>query len=291
MRTTLLVLIASLALPLAACGTADTKADAPDRSQPPPGTTAPAADQLYEANATVLEDGSHGPMLCLAGILESLPPQCGNVPIANWDWGKVQDEESVGGTTWGSYHVVGSYDGETFAVTDIAPYENGSSRAESEADFSSPCAEPKGGSSGVDGATQDDTIAALDYARAQRDYVTSWVTHLDPEAMEFSPVILNVVFTGDPQRHEAEIRKVWSGRLCVVERELPTASELSRIRKEVESNLDELGLEMLWSDGPGLEPVIEIGVVVDLHGRAQATLERRYGAGVVRIVPALEPIS
>jgi hypothetical protein len=46
-------------------------------------------------------------------------------------------------------------------------------------------------------------------------------------------VIVNAVFTGDAELHEAEIRKVWDGPLCVVARDVPTARELARIRKEV----------------------------------------------------------
>lgn len=53
----------------------------------------------------------------------------------------------------------------------------------------------------------------------------------------FGPVIVNAVFTGDRERHEAEIRSVWGGPLCVVEREVPTADELARIRKEAEAGL------------------------------------------------------
>jgi hypothetical protein len=48
---------------------------------------------------------------------------------------------------------------------------------------------------------------------------------------------------------------------------------------------------MLWSSGPGVEPVVEVGVVVDAEGRAQAALDDRYGGGVVRLVPALTPVS
>ena len=45
----------------------------------------------------------------------------------------------------------------------------------------------------------------------------SWVTHiasdnLDGAVDEFDPVIFNAVFTGDLERHEAEIRKRWPGR-------------------------------------------------------------------------------
>jgi hypothetical protein len=285
MRKLLLLVLASLSLLLSACG-ASTPPDAPAPAVPKPK---PDPDQLYEANGMVLEDRTHGPMLCLGAVLESLPPQCGDVPIAGWDWQAVQGEETVGGTTWGSYHVVGKYDGETFTVTDVEPSENG--LAETDPDFTSPCPEPPDGWPGLDQATQNDDTAAHAYARSQPDYVTSWVTHLQPEKLEFGPVIVNVVFTGDAERHEEEIRKVWGGPLCVIERDVPSARELARIRKEVEAGLDELGLRMLWSDTSGVEPVIEIGVVVDVNGAAQSELDARYGPGVVRIVPALKPLS
>jgi hypothetical protein len=87
------------------------------------------------------------------------------------------------------------------------------------------------------------------------------------------------------------MRKVWGGPLCVVERDVPTADELARIRKEAEASVDELGLQMLWSEGPDVEPVIEIGVVVDVGGNGQAALDDRYGIGVVRLTPSLKPAS
>jgi hypothetical protein len=49
---------------------------------------------------------------------------------------------------------------------------------------------------------------------------------------------------------------------------------------------------MLWSQGPGVpgvEPVIEIGVVVDVDGQGQAALDAQFGAGVVRLISALRP--
>jgi hypothetical protein len=274
---------------VAACGAGDPPSSAAD--EPAPTISGPDPNQLYEVNTTVLEDRTHGPMLCLSGILESLPPQCGNVPIANWDWPAVPGEERLSGTIWGNYHVVGSYDGTTFTLTDVGPYEDDLSTSPTDPDLSSPCPEPPGGWSGLEQATQEDARPAADHARSQPDYVTSWVTHLEPEEAEFGPVIVNAVFTGDRERHEAEMRKVWSGPLCVIERDVPTADELARIRKEAEASLDELGLQMLWSDGPGVEPVIEIGVVVDVARKGQAALDARYGAEVVRLIPALTPAS
>jgi hypothetical protein len=293
MRRIVLVVVGPLALFLAACGAGGPGADGPSGAAdgPPPAVSEPNPGQLYEVNAMVLEDGTHGPMLCLGGVLESLPPQCGDVPIASWDWQAVEGEETAGGATWGTYHVVGRYEGETFAVTDVGAYEEDRSDFGTDPDFTSPCHEPARGWTGLDQATQEEARPAHAYARSQADYVTSWVTHLDPAAMEFGPVIVNAVFTGERQRHESEIRKVWDGPLCVVERDVPTARELARIRKEAEAGLDELGLRMLWSAGPAVEPVIEIGVVVDIEGKGQSALDARFGPGVVRLLPALKLIS
>jgi hypothetical protein len=281
---------ALVALLATACGAQEPGAT--QAGEQPPTVPAAEPDRLVEGDGLVLDD-ARGPRLCLGGVAESLPPQCAGIPLAGWDWRAVDGDETVGGTTWGSYHVVGAYDGETFAVVDVGPYDPDPSAFGSDPDFSSPCPEPAGGWVVPDPAhnTQNDDAAAAAYARAQPDYVASWVTHLDSGEVELSPVIVNVVFAGDAERHEAEIREVWKGLLCVVERDVPTARELSRIRKEVEAGLGDLGLEMLWSSGPGVEPVVEVGVVVDAEGRAQAALDDRYGAGVVRLVPALTPVS
>ena len=240
----------------------------------------------------MLDDRKKGPMLCLGGMLMSLPPQCGDVPIANWDWAAVEGAESSAGTTWGAYHVVGSYDGDTFTVTEVGPSED-MAPAEAPSDFSSPCPEPEGGwplprEPGL--ATQEQAHVASAYATSQPDYVASWVTQLEPDLAEFGPVVFNAVFTGVVAHHEEELRKVWEGPLCVVGRDVPTAKELARIRKEVEAGLGELGLRMLWSQGPAVEPTVEIGVVADPDGAAQAALDERYGPGVVILRPALRPV-
>jgi hypothetical protein len=277
------------ALFLAACGAGDPPSSAPE--EPVPAVSGPDPNQLFEVNTTVLEDRTHGPMLCLGGVLESLPPQCGNVPVANWDWQAVSGEERLSGTTWGNYHVVGSYDGKSLTPTDVGPYADDPAASPTDPGFSSPCHEPAAGWGALEQATQEDARPAAAYARSQPNYVTSWVTHLEPAQAEYGPVILNAVFTGDRERHEAEMRKVWGGPLCVIARDVPTADELARIRKEAEASLDDLGLSMLWSAGPSVEPIIEIGVVVDVEGKGQAAFDARYGAGVVRLIPALKPAS
>ena len=296
MRSLVPIIVPPLALLLGACGagTPGASGTGSPHAQPAPAASEPHRDQLYEANGVVCDDGTRGPLLWLGATLTSFGPQpCGGIPLVNWDWRAVQDEKTAGGTVSGSYHVVGRYDGKTLTVTDVGPYEDDASVFGTDPDTTSACDEPERGWAVPDPAhnTQNDVGAAAAYARSQPDYSTSWITQLEPARFEFSPVVFNAVFTGDAERHEAEIRKVWNGPLCVVARDVPTARELGRIRKEVEAGLNDLGLQMLWSGGPGVDPVIEVGVVADLGGKAQAALDARYGPGVVRLVPALKPVS
>jgi hypothetical protein len=296
MRRFVPIIVAPLALLVSACGADRPNAGGSNTAgdEPSPVVSQPDHTQLYEANGMVCEDGTRGPLLWLGGILAILGPQpCGGIPLVNWDWHAVEGEATTGATISGSYHVVGRYDGETFVVTDLGPYEDDPSAFGTDPDTTSPCQEPKRGWAVPDPhhSTQNDAGRAASYARSQPDYSTSWNTHLEPALLEFGPVIVNVVVTGDVELHEAEIRKVWDGPLCIVERDVPTSREMARIRKEVEAGLDDLGLEMLWSGGPAVEPVIEIGVVADVGGKAQAALDARYGPGVVRLVSALKPVS
>lgn len=288
--------VVPLALVLSGCGGDGAGARGANSAaeEPQPVITEPDGRQLYEANGMVCEKGTRGPRLWLGGMRLVLgPPACDGIPLASWDWHAVEGEESEDETTWGSYHVVGSYDGESLAVTDVGPYEDDPSAFGTNPDTRSPCDEPDGGWVAAEPAhnTQNDVGRAAAYAESQPDYVVSWVTHLEPARLEFGPVIFNAVFSGDAGRHEAEIRNVWDGPLCVVVRGVPTARELDRIRKEVEAGLGDLGLQMLWSADPAVEPVIEIGVVADVGGKGQSALDTRYGPGVVRLIPALKPVS
>jgi hypothetical protein len=230
-------------------------------------------------------------MLCLGAMLMSLPPQCGDVPIPNWSWHDVEGEERLRGTVSGGYHLVGRYDGETFTVTDVGPYDDARRPTEQPySELTSPCPEPARGWRGLEGLTQEEARTVHAYARSHPEYVSSWVTPLEPDRYEFSPVLVNVVFAENAGRHEEELRNLWAGPLCVVERDVPTAREVSRIRHKVEANLDELGLQMLWSSGPDVEPVVHIAVVADPGGKAQATLDERYGEGLVELYPALREV-
>jgi hypothetical protein len=271
---------------------------------PPPTAPAPDSEQLYEADGTVLEDESHGPELCLGGIALSLPPQCGGVPLANWDWDTVDGAQSGSGTTWGEFHVVGTYADGVLTVTDVGPARPeelgayGTVRS-----FTTSCPEPAGGWPAAPTTVdlEEAFSAGSAVAQARPDHVALWVDYggdLTPEEVDQAMVdgtpvakIMNVVVTGDVAETEAAIRKVWRGPLCVVQHEGPTQQELQAMRAEAEAFIqEELGLELTWSQEGDLGLAAEVGVVIDVDGAGQAAVDERYGPGMVKLFPGLRPV-
>jgi hypothetical protein len=256
-----------------------------------------SADQELTGTTTVLESSEHGPQACFGGVMDSYPPQCGGPDIVGWDWDAVEGEESASGTTWGDYSVVGTYADGALTLTRPAGAPEWPDVARAPRD-STPCAEPVGGWKVIDAATttqatQDAAIAA---AQAEPDFSGAWVdqsinpAYADGEisageegAMnDPTALILNLRFTGDLERHEVELRKLYGGPLCVSEGRY-TEAELLRIQEEVDVPDD-----VLWSSGDTVGEQVELGVVVD--DGLQAELDERYGEGVVEVQPALTPI-
>ncbi len=308
--------LVACAVLLAGCGAAEegARGTSTARSEPPPARAvdtlpAPEPEQLYDVNAMVLEEGgrmappAHGPELCMGGVALSSPPQCGGVPIANWDWNAVEGEESAFGTIWGQYHVVGRYDGEVFTVTDVGLYEPEGTEFGSDRELTTPCPEPDGGWVPLDPSRISDRAFNRGARIAERlpGYVALWVDYvgdvtaeeLDDRAVTGDPAlqIMNVVVTEDAAGAEAAIREAWGGPLCVTERRGHTERELQAIRRDAERFIvEELGLEMTWSQEGDVGVAAEVGVVIDVDGAAQAALDERYGPGLVPLVPALRPI-
>jgi hypothetical protein len=270
-----------LLLLLGACG--DPSADPAD---PGSGT----ASGRYEADGTVLESSDHGAELCLGGIADSYPPQCSGLPIRDWDWSEVEGEESASGTTWGTFHVVGTYDGAAFTVLEVSVYEPPSS---DRVDFTAPCPEPAGGWVAVDlaRATDADLRAVMHAAEGEPDSAGFWIDYVD-EPSERTPdggIIAIAAFTGDLEGHEAELRELWGGPLCVTQHGR-TQAELNRIQEEIGGEVGaSLGLQVTWSSGSVVDNRVEVGVVV-AGEEVVAAIDDRYGAGAVLLVPALNPV-
>jgi hypothetical protein len=251
--------------------------------QPPPAPRPPpAGPTLYQASTTVLESKEHGPMLCLGGIMESYPPQCGDVPIDGWNWEEVGREESANGTTWGSYYVRGTYEDGTFGLL-----QTGSPRRERDAtdyDFSPACSDRSVADASK--TAQEDLEAATIYANKRDDVSAVWLSYVRIAAGKRIE-LLNAAFTGRLAHHRAEIRERWGGPLCVVRYET-SRRELIRIQRRELGEMKEVSRLMLSTDINEVNSYVEIYLIV-VSEELEAKLEKRFGE-LVRARGALEPV-
>jgi hypothetical protein len=270
-----------------------TEAPQPDPTGVAP--TPPPDDRRYGANAIVLQKEGEPAMLCVGPVplSLSLPPQCGDMPITNWSWRRVEGEETMAGVTWGDFHVLGTSDGTSFTVLQVGPRQPEPSDPEDAIEI--PCPEPEGGWVAADpGRTADgDLRAALRHGARQPDSAGVWLKHLviPPGEGPYGPdeIVLNAAFIGDLERHRRELGEIWGGPLCVVRYER-TEAELRRIQDELfERGETEFGLVVLSSDVDIVDNRVELGVVIAPE-ETQAAIDARYGEGVVRLVPALMPV-
>jgi hypothetical protein len=310
-RPALPLLGAALVFGMAGCG--------PSRSAGPSGDTEPSAttspggspsadgpaginlvDEGYagrfRAYATVLEKGNGGPQLCLGGVATSLPPQCGGPPVVGWQWAKIAHEEAAG-VRWGSFVVVGHFDGKRFTLTEPARPDDGTGpRPASPAlpDFRTPCPAPSGGWVPVDpaGATEDALQRATGVAEAQSGYAALWIDQ-NETATATGPtpgadndparIILNVSTTGDVAAMRQALRAVWGGNLCV-SKGRRTDAELRGVQSALDGTPG-----MLSSSADTVDGWVDLTVVLatTLH---QRQLDAAHGPGVVRLIGALEPL-
>lgn len=251
----------------AACG--DEPADVTSAA---PTTTVEPTE--YEATGTVLESPEHGPQLCF-GLEDSLPPQCEGQELVGWDWAQVAGEESASGTTWGDFHVVGTWDGERLTVTrPPGPPQWGEAPP---SPFVPACEEPTGDPAvGVE-ASED--LGLGDLPDLVRTYVTD------------DPFTLNVlVRPGAAEATTAAVRERWAGLLCVEEREAPTQAELEAVYDEVLALPEDSPLgEQLSSGIYALDSYVNVQVLV-VTEEAQAFVEERWG-DLVQLNGTLQPVT
>ncbi|MGI8684856.1 MAG: hypothetical protein ACR2MO_07185 [Acidimicrobiales bacterium] len=260
---------------LAACGQAAPKGAAGD------------ADQRYEGDFTVLESPKHGPELCHVLAL-SLPPQCGGPAVVGWDWNAVEGEETVRGTTWGGWHVTGTFDGERFTLTGPAGPERPQDQRQAP-DFSAACAQPDGLDQARDSAEWD--TAPHNFATSGiPDLVASWVSY--PTGPGNGPVVANVVvLPGSRQAAFDHIRTTYAGPLCVAERDGPTAARLAEVQKELDGDD---AVRVVLGRVKGTSPDQIRGVVVAtvwVAGQASLDYVDQRWDGLVELEPLLRPVA
>jgi len=236
-----------------------------------PPTPVPDGEVRTQGLVMVLDDGD-GPEMCLGGVAESYPPQCGGPALTDFEWGDVGFEEASG-VRWGSYALTGTFDGTAFTVTDAIPAALYDVMAEPEQDpLAAACDDAT--TTDTAKATPEDMDATLAAASALPTYATAWLTGNT----------INVAVTEDADGAEAELRKTWGGMLCVttVER---TEADLNAINQELQGALG----EQLLTSGSFAPDSLDAQVVFD-NGSIQDWADETYGDGLVRISSALVPV-
>ena len=251
-------------------------------------------DQRFRGVGVVLESPQHGPQLCTT-VAEPLPPTCQGVDVVGWDWDAVE-AQSVDGTTWGGYVVVGTWSAETssLTLTEPAVVDDGTAQAalHAEVDLSTRCPEPAGGWQPVDAATATQTAldSATELAEAQDGFSTLWLDQRGQPAEEYPDeplaLVLNVTTTADPATTERGLREVWGGALCVSAATGHSDAELEEIQAEVMAGLPDFVSSSI--EAPAGPVVVEVLVAT---AQEQRDLDARFGKGVVRLTGTLTPVS
>lgn len=290
-----------LAAALSGCGDQDSGAEpSPPAASP---TAALPADGPVRAVTTVLDDGD-GPVMCLAGMAWTTPPECDGTPVSGWDWSEHPGSESVSGVSWGQFELEGTWDGRAFTPTEVEPPPEVGNGPIGGDPFVTSCDEPAGGWVVADPATTTNSAKGEvnRVAETLPDYGLVWGDQsINPmwdewEASEGQPslevqqalndpayTILNVGVTDDLDRAEAAIREVWGGPLCVYRLE-NTFKRLSEVAEELQDVPGSLGAQF-----GTISNRVDLRVIHD-DGSIQAWADEEYGADVVVVTSALVPV-
>ncbi len=254
----------------------------PTGSNPPPrpalsGTNPPH----YQVVATVLQAPGQPAELC-GSVAISLPPQCGGPAITNWDWGAVQGSTTVGGVTWGTYRLVGTYTHGRFTLTH--PATPATYPPSTPVRTTPGCPEPPGGwpTANVTFEQYQRFTAA---AQSPADFAGMWTTQQGPVA-DPGRDVYTVAYTGNIATHQADLRSIWPGPLCVVQRPRSMA-QLRAVEQALMADPD--GLQLLSVSVDQVNDILSVEAVLALPSDQQR-LDHRFGAGIVRLTSQLQPL-
>ena len=245
------------------------------------GGVADSGATEYEGTGMVLEDGSHGPELCLGGtVMASDPVQCRGLKLVGWSWDAVEGEDSRLGTTTVGAHVRGRLDGDIFTLTAPPGPARRTVTLDSEPFDGSPACDRPSGDPSADRGTWDGTGAT-----EHPEVVAVWGT--DPARPEDGPFVVNFwVRPGATAAVTAVVRRQYAGPLCVVERDLPAMHELARVQERL---MDVVG-QMVWLAYPDNRRGVVKALVTYVDDVVRARVDREFGRGRVDLVGALTPV-
>lgn len=268
--------------------------------------TSVPSTELYTAITTVIDGPGDDPRLCLGGQLDSAPPICGDVPVHGLDWDAVTGERQIGDVTWIERAVVvGTYDGSALALTEQP-------RLATDAEIATavdvhngpvPCAEPTGGWA-ADGArfpSGSEYNAFIervdDYTSTRDDWGGAWIDYIDGDStIDLSnrpdKVILVEMFTSDIAGHDADLRAIWPGAMCVT-LSARTSADLEALADEVTQDEQGAGsLDLVLRSSANVDyarGAVRVFVPIATSS-IQAAFDRKYGAGAVVVSGVLKPV-
>ncbi len=252
-------------------------------TEPPPPI--PPETELW-AHGMLLQQGTDAPVLCVGGVMESYPPQCGGPEVVGLDWADVAEHEDAFDVRWGEAYVVGTFDGRRFTLTrppsTTVPTGVPTPAPEPEPDFPQLCDDPFRGGSQEAGEDLDAQAALQARLTDYPGYVASWVSN--------GRNLFNVTVTGDPEQAWSDFREVWRGGLCVAQRDSPPQKDVLAAQEAVTGIADEVGVLGAAGTRTGL---LEVDVL--LADQATVTAVHRAVAPwlspkQVEVTGALQPV-
>ena len=241
----------------------------------------PTTKQRYAVDTKVGRDTGHNAALCILPTT-LMGSDCAGPKITNWGASK----------SFGDYHLVGTYDGKVFTLTE-PPVADKIPRPTTP-HIDAPCPAPPGGWHATDttkiGLTDFQAFQAS--AQGAPDFAGLWMANTSASAPvnDFQHTQVTVVaYTGDIARHRSELAAIWGGPVCVVQHAHPY-TQLQMIMNDLSANGDTTFGTQMISVGPyEVDNDVRYDVVAATPA-TQAALDRHYGPGLVKVSSVLQPI-
>lgn len=243
----------------------------------------------HVVDATVLEDVSHGPQLCLGIIETSYPPRCSGPDVRGWDWDRTEGFQTSGRSRFGELGLRGVHVDGALVLTRAPTRPTGVPSDRGPDVPTTPCPEPDGGwfaggeVASTGGAAQDVLHAAMRHAERMPHVSSVWPEYLGGPT-DGNRAVLTVRVTEDVAAARRELRALWPGALCVRRGGLTQQHRL-RIATELHRTLGRALIAVHTES----HDHVAVQVLLDEDGALQRRLDDRYGEGVVRVGSALQP--
>ncbi|MFT3888569.1 MAG: hypothetical protein QM713_10455 [Arachnia sp.] len=249
-----------------------------------PQLAAPASPSAEVTGNVLIRGSAEAPVLCLGGMMESLPPQCSGPALKGpFDWAGVQFTEASG-VRWTdkAYTVRGIYDptdGEYGSFTLTAPVALAPEVQPSVTTFPQLCDDPMvGAPPGTDPLEQQAFAGALDLTDQKLPVVSSWAT---------DGGTYNYLVQGDAEAAFAEMRAVFDGGLCVQSSDAPT---YARRMAALDAVAEALAGQYVGGDISELPPELTVTVVVATP-QIEAAVRAAAGEVPFTLHPVFAPVA